>query len=157
MDHTVTASEMARAMRYASYSSANLHYGKLGRKLAEALGFRLNMGQLPRRLHWAGQGLPHWLWIMWPQVGAALEELGWISTDQDESSLDEPLTRLAASCRKPASWHRLTPAGVTLCLAAGYRSGAANHASGRSPHLPIHGATLWVGLRFEDKDPKPRW
>lgn len=90
MDHTVTASEMARAMRYASYSSANLHYGKLGRKLAEALGFRLK--------YWVNsladfigpdEGLPHWLWIMWPQVGAALEELGWISTDQDESGLEE--------------------------------------------------------------------
>lgn len=36
-DHTLTATELAKAAGYDNFGSANIHYGKLGRKLAELL------------------------------------------------------------------------------------------------------------------------
>lgn len=38
-DYQITATELARAAGYSSYSAANLHYGMFARKVCEAIGF----------------------------------------------------------------------------------------------------------------------
>ena len=84
-EHTVTMSELAEAVGYSGHRPANLHYGKLGRMIAEELNYR------KERLR--GQSnfidalaiedpswnrIEEWPWIMRPEVVKALEELGWV-------------------------------------------------------------------------------
>lgn len=38
-DHLISATRLARAAGYAGYEGANLHYGKLGQRIAEEIGF----------------------------------------------------------------------------------------------------------------------
>ena len=82
-NHTITAAELARAMGYASYSAANLRYGKLGRFLAEALSYTppVRSDGTPRYWTTLAQGNPDlesgedFQWIMRPELATALEEL----------------------------------------------------------------------------------
>jgi hypothetical protein len=39
-NRTITAKQLARAMNYPNYNSANLHYGKLGRLIGVALRWK---------------------------------------------------------------------------------------------------------------------
>lgn len=78
-EHALTATILAYEMGYTSYGTANLHYGRLARRVAEALGIRLTywVNVLADFIPPEQGGNPHWLWVMWPQVTAALDEVGW--------------------------------------------------------------------------------
>ena len=79
-NRTVTAPQLAKAIGYSSFSPVNLHYGRLGRLLAEALG------KSPKpyygTIYWflvLSLGSPSksgYLWTMRPALAAALEEMG---------------------------------------------------------------------------------
>ena len=84
--HAATMTELARAGGYDSYAVANLHYGRLGHLLSDALG-----GLISKRRN----GIPNWTfalgevtrpsegaecqWVMRPEAASALEQLGWVS------------------------------------------------------------------------------
>ena len=79
--HQATMSQMAEAMGWKSFSSANVHYGRLGQLVGEELGFEVATGgayssALCTFLAPQEPG-DHWLTIMRPQVAEALRELGW--------------------------------------------------------------------------------
>src|SRR5689334_9488306 len=82
-DRTLTATELARAMKYSNYKAANMQYGKLGFLIAEELGVKLVHGvtSLVKFVPPGEEGNPHWLWIMWPPVAEALERLGWLAEE----------------------------------------------------------------------------
>lgn len=79
----MTATELARAGGYSDFSSANMHYGKAGRLLAESLGVEVppssSRDDLPTAV------LATWietpgeenigLWIMYPELVEALKKL----------------------------------------------------------------------------------
>jgi putative restriction endonuclease len=80
-EHTMTATQMAKAMGYRNWGGANLHYGVLAKLVGEALGWHpppetnlyvLAEFEKPGR---------EWHWIMRPQVSNALEMLGWVKTE----------------------------------------------------------------------------
>lgn len=81
---TITATQLAKAARYSSYSAANLQYGNVGKALYE---------ELPIDLQKKADGTPiytsalataretaeseaHWTWQMRPEVAYAIEQLG---------------------------------------------------------------------------------
>lgn len=80
-DRTVTATQLARAVNYSNYNSSNLHYGKLGRRVGEQLGWQPEQksGVLVTFEHREGE----WHWTMLPQVAQALEQLGWVEDGDD--------------------------------------------------------------------------
>lgn len=86
-NRTVTAPQLAKAVGYTSFSPVNLHYGKLGRLIAEELG------KSPRRssngtIYWflvLSSGEPSrsgYLWTMRPELATALEELSLVRSDE---------------------------------------------------------------------------
>lgn len=80
-DHVITAAELAKVVGYANYRAVNLQYGTLGANLAARMKWTVPPGcqesysiasfQEPT------EDNPHWLWIMHPEVAAAIETLGW--------------------------------------------------------------------------------
>ncbi|NUB43741.1 hypothetical protein GEU84_005040 [Fertoebacter nigrum] len=82
-DAGLTATQIADAASYASFASANLHYGKLGRMIADYFSIALPKDSAGRADHVATNILAfsgaeqvngHWLWIMHPELRAALAE-----------------------------------------------------------------------------------
>jgi len=82
--HTLTATEMAAAMGYAHYGSANLHYGKVGSMICGELNLHLQYA-VNVFAYFTKPGTDnkneHWLWVMWPQVVEALQQLDWGGQD----------------------------------------------------------------------------
>ncbi|HJT79969.1 MAG TPA: hypothetical protein VJ719_02135 [Chthoniobacterales bacterium] len=79
--HQATMSQIAEKMGWASYSSANAQYGRLGQLVGEELGFQFKPGgayssALCTFVEPQEPG-DHWLTIMRPQVAEALRRLGW--------------------------------------------------------------------------------
>ena len=72
-------SQIAEAMGWSSYSSANAHYGRLAQLVAEELGFHVDGAHLNALCTFIEPQQPgdHWLIIMRPQVAQALKQLGW--------------------------------------------------------------------------------
>ena len=77
--HQATMSQIAEAMGWASYSSANAHYGRLAQLVAEAMGFKIDGAYSNALCTFVSPQEPgdHWLTIMRPQVAEALRRLGW--------------------------------------------------------------------------------
>lgn len=83
-DQTMTATQLANAVDYADYSSANLHYGKVGKLLNEVLPIALHNRRDGTPVFTSALATPgdrtededHWTWTMRPQVAYALEQLG---------------------------------------------------------------------------------
>lgn len=79
--HQATMTQIAEAMGWKSFSSANVHYGRLGQLVGEHLGFEFKPGgayssALCTFVEPQEPG-DHWLTIMRPQVADALRDLGW--------------------------------------------------------------------------------
>ena len=85
---TLTATQMAKAMGYFHFVTANSHYGKLGKMLGNALGWNKAEDK-------ESQGAPgvfvlsnfekpgkEWFWIMRSEVAEAVEILGWVNDTQ---------------------------------------------------------------------------
>jgi len=75
----LTMTQIAQAVGWSSYSSANSHYGRLARLVAEQVGFRhkgCHLFALCKFVRPEEKG-DHWLIIMREEVAAALKSLGW--------------------------------------------------------------------------------
>jgi len=78
-NRTVTAPQLAEAIGYSSYGGVNLHYGKLGRLLAEELG--KSPPPSNGKIFWFEAlsscifAKNHYLWTMYPALATALEEM----------------------------------------------------------------------------------
>ena len=83
--HAITATQLAKAARYPSFASANLHYGLLGKEIGRHLsiepGRRSNGTPVWTTI--LAEGDPekakdeHYQWVMQPALVQALEELPW--------------------------------------------------------------------------------
>jgi len=79
-NRTVTAPQLAKAVGYPSFSPVNLHYGKLGRMLSDALG-RTPKRDIDGTIYWflvlssGAHSKSGYLWTMHPELAMALEEL----------------------------------------------------------------------------------
>jgi len=94
-DRTLTATQMAKAVGYPSFGSANLHYGKLGRIIGEALGWTPLPDPIVGVLAEFEKPKREWNWIMRSTVALALEQLGWVQDEQptipEEVDMTTPL------------------------------------------------------------------
>ncbi len=77
----ITATSLARAVKYESYQAADLHYGLLAQMLCEVLrlpdtGIELDV--LVALIPPGTQANAHWLFVMRGEVARALEALGWV-------------------------------------------------------------------------------
>ena len=78
-NYTTTATELAHAAGWKHYRTSNLHYGKLARKLCEALEIpkeRFYLDVLYRETA-KDPVSGHWLMTLNPKVVTALDALGW--------------------------------------------------------------------------------
>lgn len=89
---TLTATQMAKALGYPKYSAANLHYGKLGRLVAEQIGWRPLPEQTVFVLVTFEKLGREWHWIMRQAVARALEQLGWVKGKHSEIPEEVDLT-----------------------------------------------------------------
>ena len=86
-ERQLTATEIARAAGYADYSAANMHYGKLARRVAEHLELTVPAredGTPVWTCALAAEGTPNleagapeFVWRMHEEVAAALEQMNW--------------------------------------------------------------------------------
>lgn len=81
----ITAYQLAEAARYKSFEGANLHYGKLGKLIAEYCDYTPPSHSGKDSPFWSiilANGYQDeknkWYWALRPQVAEALEELGWV-------------------------------------------------------------------------------
>jgi len=77
--HQATMSQIAEAMGWKSFSSANVHYGRLAQLVGEEMGFEVDGAFSSALATFVAPEEPgdHWLTIMRPQVAQALKQLGW--------------------------------------------------------------------------------
>ena len=77
--HQATSSQIAEAMGWKSFSSANIHYGRLAQLVGEEMGIEFDGAYSNVLGTFVEPQEPgdHWLFIMRPQVAEALRELGW--------------------------------------------------------------------------------
>lgn len=102
LDRQLTMTQMAEAMGWKSYSSANSHYGRLARMMGDLTGFRqrgCHLFTLCTFLRPQEKG-DHWLIIMRPEVAQALKTLGWFAERRDTGHL----TGLAHILKNPAGY-----------------------------------------------------
>lgn len=132
-EHTITATQMARAVGYSKYGAANMHYGRLGRLVAENLDFdplNEHLGTLVTFEKRNGE----WHWIMRYQVSRALESLGWVGVSEsalpEEIPEDAPISEGArhrvyvnAYERSPRARRRCVEHHGTVCCICGFDFG----------------------------------
>lgn len=85
-DRQLTMTQIADAIGWRSYSSANLNYGELARLMGEQVGFRDEGSYLFTLCTFISpqeQG-DHWLIIMRPEVAAALKSLEWFEVGKSK-------------------------------------------------------------------------
>ncbi|MCR4319879.1 MAG: hypothetical protein NUV74_06030 [Candidatus Brocadiaceae bacterium] len=87
-DHTLTATQMSKAMGYKNFNASNLHYGKLGRLVGKIIGW-VPKTTLHVLVEFEKPGR-EWLWIMRPEVIQAIERLGW--NEDNQTSLPDEVT-----------------------------------------------------------------
>lgn len=80
--HSITGSELAKAVGYANHSAVNLQYGRFGEHLATQMAWQVPPDE-PKASAFATfsegtPGDPHTRWVLRPQVAEALERLGWV-------------------------------------------------------------------------------
>jgi len=94
-NRTITAGHLAKSVGYTNFSSANLHYGKLGRLLSDSLEILPKKRKDGTYSWWRilssgkyNSDKSNFLWTMHPELAKALEELG-IVTYQEIKLPDE--------------------------------------------------------------------
>jgi len=118
---TVTPTQLAEEVGFKEYGAANLHYGRLARRLCEFLGLRANaleLGKGGRRLfstvlvrfeHLERE----WEWTMRPRVARALEQIGWcggrqgLTASQELQKYEETYRELPETTKKRVIESRL--------------------------------------------------
>jgi len=84
-DKTITTTELANALDYATYNFANRVYGEVGKLVAEALNVTPPRRRNGRYMYWSvlSTGDPelkedeHFRWVMRKELAEALESLPW--------------------------------------------------------------------------------
>src|SRR6185369_3807407 len=79
LDRQLTMTQIAEAVGWRSYSTANSHYGRLAKLVADQVGFRrgdCHLATLCTFVRPEEKG-DHWLIIMREEVADALKSLGW--------------------------------------------------------------------------------
>ncbi|ADI14629.1 HNH endonuclease [Truepera radiovictrix] len=127
---TVTAKEMARRTGYKHFGAANLHYGKLGRRLADALGLALEYPvQSLVTMAWP---TGECAWTLRPQVQEALEQLGLVAAAEPQQDPEEEqwlregkLVRTLTNAyeRNPEARRRCLEHYGTACYICGFSFG----------------------------------
>ncbi len=78
---TMSATRLAEAVGFETFTGVNLQYGlladKVARQLAVDLADHANVGILVEFVDPGHAANEHWLWVMRPNVGQALEDLEW--------------------------------------------------------------------------------
>ena len=85
----LTMTQIAEAVGWKSYSSANSHYGRLAKLVGEQVGFRqrgCHLFTLCTFVRPAEKG-DHWLIIMRKEVATALKSLGWFEAGKPPSNM----------------------------------------------------------------------
>jgi putative restriction endonuclease len=119
---TITAEEAAHALGFNHYSTANLHYGRLGRRVRGILGMAADsIDQRLGMLVTFEKENDQWHWIMRPQVAEALEVLGWVVASTPplpEEVHEEDVPRLVegASSRVWINAYERNPEARRRCL-----------------------------------------
>ena len=86
LDRQLTMTQIAEAVGWKSYSSANSHYGRLARLVGGQVGFRpgsCHLATLCTFVRPEEKG-DHWLIIMRAEVAAALKSLGWFEAGKGQ-------------------------------------------------------------------------
>lgn len=118
---TITATQMAHAAGYSHYSIANSQYGRLGRLIGDQLEYnpmKERLGTLVTFEKRQGE----WHWIMRPQVGEALEQLGWVEgtailLPEEIAAATTPLVE-GAVCRVTVNAYERNPQARRRCIEA---------------------------------------
>lgn len=87
----LSVKRMAEIAGYQGSHSGSLHYGKLARKISEAMGATTTGDQISVIAVWDGNQKDergHGQWILFDEVAQAIEELGWVNTKSDLSQQD---------------------------------------------------------------------
>lgn len=94
-----SASTMARAVGYESFSAVNAQYGLLAGSVADAVGLRLGnhvkVGALVQFVYPDQAANEQYLWLMRENVALALEDLGWVPRVSQYLYPDLALKRLS--------------------------------------------------------------
>jgi hypothetical protein len=107
LDRQLTMTQIAQAVGWSSYSTANSQYGGLARLVAEQLGFRhrgCHLATLCTFVRPVEKG-DHWLIIMRKEVAEALKSLGWFELG---SANEKRTDRGARSIASPRMTHLLS-------------------------------------------------
>ncbi len=94
--HTITMSQLAKAVAYQNFNAANLQYGLLAHRLAEYIGYTPSLGRDGEPMWWSTLSLGneasettidgHFELIMRPELVDALEEMKWVKKNDLNSS-----------------------------------------------------------------------
>ena len=78
----LSVAEMGAVVGYKSKTAASLPYGTFAKSLAQAMGWtkepEADHLSILGYLHPEKNILGHWVWVMWADVAAALEDLEWV-------------------------------------------------------------------------------
>lgn len=97
--HRASMEDLALRVGYDSYEPANLHYGRLAHAVADALPAPPRDLAGARYGNWMqalaqGDGTRnvqgHFIWTLRPEVVGALEQLGWVSAEPEDSDTADP-------------------------------------------------------------------
>jgi hypothetical protein len=89
--HAATARELADAAGVSGWQVVNSQYGRLGSMLREALDYRAEGQQSYAVASFVPPGVrsnAEWLWVMHPEVAAALASLGWVTEPEENARRD---------------------------------------------------------------------
>jgi hypothetical protein len=90
-NHAASVRELAQAVGKKSSRVVHSQYGKLGSVLRDELDFHAEGQQsyvIASFVSPKAQGNVEWLWVMHPELAAALEEVGWVRPDTHPSRTD---------------------------------------------------------------------
>ncbi|VVC83717.1 HNH endonuclease [Sideroxydans sp. CL21] len=93
-DMALSVKRLAEIAGYEGMRSGSLHYGKLARKLSEAMGVQPTGDQISTIAAWRGDlkdERGHGQWMMYTELAQALEELGWVTSVESVSDQDIPV------------------------------------------------------------------
>jgi hypothetical protein len=81
---SLSVKRLAEIAGYEGAKTGSLHYGKLARKISEAIGEAPSGDQISMIAEWNGDKKDergHGQWILYDEVAQALEELGWVTKE----------------------------------------------------------------------------
>ena len=134
-ERTVTARQLAHRMGYGSHSAVNLQYGRLARLIGEQVDYSPEPQQLGTLVLFEKRQNV-WHWIMRDEVARALEQLGWVDSDdillpEEIAATMAPLTEGAVSRvtvnayeRNPEARRKCIEAHGTDCCVCGFSFGS---------------------------------